>query len=411
MYSIQLKQAKKGLENSPMFQLSLSSKELFHSNFLFWIGKANKFMFRELIQQLYENGTKNNIAFIPWEDNFEIKRECNNFDISVIKDNKIIFILENKVKSIPKLSQLDDYTIKVPDASCMLLSLVKNFPEKETINDKWAIIDYNMLADKIEELYPRYNLDQYHSAIIKDYCGYIRNLDSIVAEWVVKGNEKWSQLSNNEIKTLSDLRIDDLYKKLRYACILNLIMKRIDSDMLGFKWGMNAKDIFDGKKIKNNRAEKREAADTPFAYIYVDFGMTRSNGLFELKVKVADNLLLLIQVEGKQYRRAIERKAKYFENVEFLRNPDNPIHDFFAFKEGTFPKIGYPDVSHGEKISPFRTFEDQEQNGFCKYKDWFIYQYVPISDDTEVEKVVTAVIQDIRLFIDLKGIIGNGVAD
>ena len=42
----------KYLKTSPMFNLSLSSKELFHSNFLYWIWKADQKTFKSIINKL-----------------------------------------------------------------------------------------------------------------------------------------------------------------------------------------------------------------------------------------------------------------------------------------------------------------------------------------------------------------------
>ena len=40
------------LKTSPMFNLSLASKELFHSNFLYWLSIIDKQLFKNLIEEL-----------------------------------------------------------------------------------------------------------------------------------------------------------------------------------------------------------------------------------------------------------------------------------------------------------------------------------------------------------------------
>lgn len=111
------------LNKSPLFKLSLSSKELFHSNFLEWLSIINREAFRKLINRmaggLYQND--------PWPDNWRVKREYHNFDLCVVtydnnkymnhtqegiedeEDLRILFVIENKVKSIPYKQQLVDY--------------------------------------------------------------------------------------------------------------------------------------------------------------------------------------------------------------------------------------------------------------------------------------------------------------
>lgn len=113
------------LNNSPMFKLSLSSKELFHSNFLEWLSIVDREAFVKLINKManLEEGSE-------WPKNWRVKREFQNFDLCVVaydeheyndynykgiedEDNiMVLFVIENKVKSIPYKTQLDDYSNK-----------------------------------------------------------------------------------------------------------------------------------------------------------------------------------------------------------------------------------------------------------------------------------------------------------
>lgn len=103
------------LRKSPMFQLSLSSKELFHSNFLYWIWQVSPTMFQYMISQLFMKAGRP-IDHEEWPEYYEVHREYNNFDLCVISKNdesdkqgKVRLVVENKVKSIPRLSQLKEY--------------------------------------------------------------------------------------------------------------------------------------------------------------------------------------------------------------------------------------------------------------------------------------------------------------
>ena len=71
------------LKTSPMFNLSLSSNELFHSNFLYWIWQVNKECFKKIINSLI--GEEN-----YWQTNWrgkelEVRREYKNFDLSIVQ--------------------------------------------------------------------------------------------------------------------------------------------------------------------------------------------------------------------------------------------------------------------------------------------------------------------------------------
>ena len=113
----------KKLEGSPMFKLSLSSRELFHSNFLEWLSNVDKDSFRRLINTMSGLGEDD-----PWPAVWRVKREFKNFDLCVVAydkysedtdekieddpDFRLLFVLENKVKSIPYQEQLQEYTEK-----------------------------------------------------------------------------------------------------------------------------------------------------------------------------------------------------------------------------------------------------------------------------------------------------------
>lgn len=94
------------LKDSPLFNLSLSSKELFHSNFLYWIWKISPSAFKDVMNSFGAN-TK------EWPANYEVRREYENFDLCVLDKGNILLVLENKVKSIPYKKQLDEYEKKV----------------------------------------------------------------------------------------------------------------------------------------------------------------------------------------------------------------------------------------------------------------------------------------------------------
>lgn len=103
------------LKNNPIFQLSLSSKELFHSNFLAWLAEDDntRCVFNKVMQTWLGN---KNWEFQPNE--MEVKREYNHFDFCVcdklsIDGNDVTgsvqVVLENKFKSIAYTAQLVDY--------------------------------------------------------------------------------------------------------------------------------------------------------------------------------------------------------------------------------------------------------------------------------------------------------------
>lgn len=143
---------KKALLSSPLFHLSLSSKELFHSNFLGWLGELYPAFFLAVFRDM-------GCALRCLANDFVLKREYENFDLCLLdSDGHILFILENKVKSMPRAEQLKEYEEKaikkqksVPE-DLMLLSLVTEFPDKEDIEQgPWKIRHYDQLSEALQK--------------------------------------------------------------------------------------------------------------------------------------------------------------------------------------------------------------------------------------------------------------------
>ena len=100
-----LQKKARGLELSPLFNVSLANKELFHSNFLAWLGETYPTLFLKLMSNVL--GKK-----LEMSTEIRIEREYHNFDIAVFETGRdhgcLKLIIENKVKSIPSLKQLQE---------------------------------------------------------------------------------------------------------------------------------------------------------------------------------------------------------------------------------------------------------------------------------------------------------------
>lgn len=207
-----LKNIIEDLSNNVMFSLSLSSKELFHSNLWAWLGRKYPKMFTEIF--LDEK--------VELDENSIILREYNNFDLYVETKNSI-YVFENKCKSMPNKSQLMEYDKK--------LAKIKEEKEKEIeiktktktktklisyfepigryvwaddntpsrIHD-WSIITYNELCEKFNDLYEK------NEKIIK-------NNDKIIIEEYIKCLELLNDL-HNRIELNDETTIDEYYSLL-----------------------------------------------------------------------------------------------------------------------------------------------------------------------------------------------------
>lgn len=92
-------QSLESLKDNPIFQLSLASKELFHSNFLYWLG-VNEHLKGFFVQVIF--GLSDGVVNLSGMS-YVVKREQGKFDfcIRVVqngKEGQLLFVLENILK-------------------------------------------------------------------------------------------------------------------------------------------------------------------------------------------------------------------------------------------------------------------------------------------------------------------------
>lgn len=210
------------LADNPVFQLSMSSKELFHSNFLYWLAicEDTKIVFQKLLSDCF--------GMMGMEYNPEtmvVAREERHFDFS-IRDKKegYVLVLENKFKSIPDLEQLRRYEGKAgKKARFVLLSLVKDFRGCEDLerDGKWKVVPYDEYALCLQaaaETMP----DGFNKHLIEKYSAYVLNFSKLMNESLerLKKSDCWKETKKD---CFEPLRCNDLWQKI----VLNDCISRL----------------------------------------------------------------------------------------------------------------------------------------------------------------------------------------
>lgn len=389
----ELELTSRNLKSSPMFHLSLSSKELFHSNFLSWLASLAK-----------ENGGKEYEAFknimkncfgYDLPDKWDVKREYKNLDFCITADDNIAFVLENKVKSMPRKEQLDEYAERTPFCKKrILLSLATDFPCKEELKKeseekrKWEIVDYKRYSKALQDNLQYFQ--SYHADIIRDYSIYIEQLHNLTEEWALKTNDLYKRLLESPFEN-DDLRLNDLYFKLSYSWLTQEIKKSLSNEG-NAKYGIYIDGI---KEVSKDNEPIYKAVEDGGNDIFVNAGFTRAQGFFEFKIKVTKNYCLGIQIQGRQYRHLIEWIKNGSQNHdEYWNDTQNETRAndilFLSFDENA--KAQYPECLPKEN--------KRSSKHYCKYGDRFLYQYTTITDDTTIEQIINAVVIDARRIID-----------
>ena len=213
-------EAFKTLKESPLFNLSLSSKELFHSNMFYWICETYGDILGPILAEKIG---------IEAEHIEETKREKLNTDLIIhFKEDKKV-VIENKVKSIPNPAQLKKYEQSVLGIDkFVLLSLLR--PSFEPVSTIWKHIDYRDYCKILEELISELEKGQnlcldkpdysYHLSLLKDYTKFIAALVAITETITIDFENGLFDFHKNHSQ-YQEIRLHDLYTKRIYSLILS----------------------------------------------------------------------------------------------------------------------------------------------------------------------------------------------
>ncbi|WP_278410574.1 YqiA/YcfP family alpha/beta fold hydrolase [Phocaeicola coprocola] len=384
---IMAKGFKEALRTSPLFNLSLCSKELFHSNFLYWLGTTHCALFVAVCKEL---GCK-----VNWNASPEnIKREYCNLDLCACCDRQITFILENKVKSIPQKSQLDRYVREnnPQTDNLILLSLATEFPDKESIlNDGlWKIRSYKDLCEAISKHKKLLEGDSYALALVEDYCSFINNLHQLSQTWLLK-KESYFLLPKDEKKEIEELRIGDLMDKIWYsqlcASLNKYIMDKFHLETIS-GYGIEAIAKTEGNILNT---------------VYTNWGFTHGQGLLEAKLRINNDYVLFIQIQGNRYEHGIEwiceRNCSHSEFWNRTQSLDLISElSFLQFSE-TETAL-FPSVCVNEPITARKKKGEVEKRIYNKYNDRFLYQSKKIKENAFAIDVLYAISEEIGYIVE-----------
>lgn len=411
------------LAKNPLFQMSLGSKELFHSNFLAWaLGQKDqkKFAIRffEELKEFKNIEIKDIKAPLREKMNIDLM-----FTLTLENENEkeVNVIFENKVKSLPYVNQLIKYSEKVNKNRSInhffLLTLTKpNFTSKEWSDiEEWNVIDYGMIADNLEKnlCYIKKRDEKISfTSFIESYIEFIRLLHQISEDLVIKKNEKFYYNTDEDLKpSYKDLRIHDLFLKLKYEGISNLIKDSVKAGI--------ARDEFKIKPIPDYITFKAQPGS-----LYIGTGFSNAESqiefLYNLGVfnyKEMDLCLVMgIQLQGNKFKYFVEIRGEnwssYPNNVQKKQIKDwifkfaNQLHNekkWLCTAREFLHDI--PDSifkNDEEKMGKGRSTHDLYKNKFCGYNDIFLYKYDTISEKAAVSDLIFLFISILKYILKNK---------
>ena len=343
------------LKANPIFNMSLSSKELFHSNFWAWLfEKDNNFI--EIFFPKFLD--KNKVT--------KVTREEKNRDITIWAKNENdelkAYVIENKFKAIPQKEQLKNYETGLGDKIFEKGILTGNDDKKPYFMGtdgeeeiKWDYISYNKIAEELNKRTSS-KMNSFEKCLIDKYASmlsmltdYINNYSSSKKIW------EWETDSDSKM-----IKMDDIILKRKASEL---------EDFLRKKEVTRDNDTTFHVNIRSAYYHKRPNVET---YYYYKKNESDNNddddGFFQIG----------IQIEAGDFRRFIKIKKELKEEQ---------MNDYFdKFKEiywfGELKK-------NSKKLFDKNTRMTPKNGKYNKYttKDYtFIYQYWNI-ENKEMESI------------------------
>ena len=373
----------KELYKNPMFRISLGSKELFHSNFLAFLWDCDKQAFLNVINDLLPKGKKINVTELLGKEELTIYREKENLDLCIChtENNKdcIDIIIENKVKSIPYIEQLDEYrqTAAKPQdkdstaVTYILLTLATEFPNKEAIERDWNIITYDQLVKAIKQYYHKNNIEPRLQQYVADYTDFIDKLSAL--QIVDKFNDE--PFHNPVIiEAYHKKKLSDLYLKQRGSYFICMLLKKITEAQKSNRLGKI--DIKQG--AKSQASGKNVVDNSKNAIIYLASGMNRGKSTITIHIYPKESQSsYALQIEGNQYRHMFIQSGLIAKRNEKIEQHLNNM-PFFA--QDQLPKLLQEDW--------------QGRGDFNQYQPDCLYKYVTF-EKTTGGQMLDIVVEDI----------------
>jgi len=298
------------LKESVMFNLSLSAKELFHSNFLSYLFNIEeKTLFGEITDIK---------GFVVKK----AEREYKNIDIEITGEDGTKYLIENKVKDIITRRQLDEIQDKNKNyKTYFLFSLLGNNlqllgekPEKT----KWKEISYkhiiSILKNKIFK-------DDILNKMRDDYCDSMSIMISLLEEDYSHCDCYKLYNKNKRLEQYRNIRLHDVFQKYGISHFVNYFKKTY-----------------------------------PNTDIDSTYGYSR-NGIMTFSIKIKnDNYSVDIQIEDGQYRKSIVGKIE--NEIELLEKFESI--GWFVKNWKSKRKKDYLGYDHKDKDKTKRWYQLQE---------------------------------------------------
>lgn len=210
---LNLEDAIKELKSLPLFYFSLTSKELFHSNFLYWLSTLNINSWSNIFNINKLEQVKREVRGKKIEISDNKKYQPIADLVGYCKENSSL-IIENKVKDIPHQTQLEYLTQTFGDNSkYVLLSFL---PPLFKLPFNWEYITYQNLAIAIENKISDFAKgNNYYESLIRDYIKLINGLQVLFDSLPQSGDYNFTEHQNKQLyENLEEAKLWQVYQRI-----------------------------------------------------------------------------------------------------------------------------------------------------------------------------------------------------
>lgn len=323
------------LKKSPVFTMSLGSKELFHSNLWAWI--IDQDFGKEFIRTFF--------PIIELNDFNEVKREDNKRDLVIYTTNSGEFVIENKIKSYANREQLIEYS-GIGNFSKGVVTGINEPPFELPKN--WRFVSYKDVAKGLDNIIK--NCDEinniYEKKLLEDYKETLLAIDKSL-NITLEGTKGKLSYEGKNIEMLEDIRMDDVFKKLK------------------------ADDfVLYSEEMVNIINERIKGLDEWVCKVYRGFNNKSATITFAIERNIDNKYAgqIGVQLEGKQFRIFLTYAPNKSKGV-------NNIYKYGCEKLEWFDSTYNKDSN--QKIFGNETRMTKE---YCKYWDRMVYQYFNIDN-------------------------------
>ena len=265
------------LKQSPIFAFTRASTEVAHSNFWHWLIDLDK----NFIRVFFPNADMNDFG-----EHF-VKREQKNRDLTIWNKSGKALVVENKIKDLPRLEQLEEYQAKLASefAGGVITGIIK--PDFIANKADWNFVDYKTIANNISTIANTLNLTDKQKMFITEYVENVIGIYEILTE-LANESDSMDLTSCNQ---LEEIKFADVAKKLRASMFKHYLELNITDD---------------SKKLI-------EGTDWEFR-ILQGFGQDK-NPYVDARFVKGDKVLG-IQIEGSSFERCIQDYMGDIKNLE-----------------------------------------------------------------------------------------------